>query len=389
MTGALNLTTPEREMPQRSIPAVYMRGGTSKGVFLDEAVLPPPGPERDALLLEIMGSPDPMQIDGMGGTVSSTSKVMAVSLSEREDADIDYLFAQVAIDDPVISYRGNCGNLTSAIGAYAIDEGLIPAVEPVTTFVLYNKNTDIRIRTHIPVVDGRAAVDGDHTIAGVPRPGAKIINEYLDPAGAVFGKLLPTGNVRDVVSTPEGDYEVSIVDAANPLVFIRAGDVGLEGGELPADVNARPDVLKRVEAIRGAVAVQLGLCERPEDAVTASPVIPIPSLVSAPADYRTVHGKELKASEVDLRARAFSLQRMHHAYPGTALICTSAAASIPGTIANEVAVNTGDQVRIGHPKGAAVGITKLDMDGDLPHVESVSITRTARRLMKGELFVRA
>ncbi len=376
-------------MPQRSIPAVYMRGGTSKGVFLDEALLPPPGDERDALLLEIIGSPDPMQIDGMGGTFSSTSKIMAVSLSERDDADIDYLFAQVAIDTPVVNYRGNCGNLTAAIGAYAIDEGLIPAVEPVTTFVLYNKNTNIRIRTHIPVVDGKAAVQGDHSIAGVPRPGAKIINEYLDPAGSVFGVLLPTGKVRETISTPDGEYEVSIVDAANPMVFIRAADVGLDGGELPADINAQPEVLARVERIRAAVAVQLGLCERPEDAVTATPVLPIPSLVSAPKDYTTVHGKQLKASDMDLRARAFSLQRMHHAYPGTALICTSAAASIPGSIANEVAVNTGDQVRIGHPKGVAVGITKMDLSGAEPHVESVSITRTARRLMKGEVFVRA
>ena len=377
-------------MPQRVIPAVYMRGGTSKGVYLDEALLPEPGPERDALLLEIMGSPDPMQIDGMGGTVSSTSKVMAVSRSARDDADVDYLFVQVGIDKPVVSYKGNCGNLTSAVGAYAIDEGLVDVVtEPVTTVMLYNKNTGVRIRAHVPVVDGRAAVQGDHVIAGVPTPGARIVNEYLDPAGAVFGKLLPTGNLRDVVAYEGGSIEVSIVDAANPLMFLRAEDLGLEGGELPDDVNARADVLDHVERIRGACAVMLGLCERAEDAATASPVIPFPSIVSAPARTMTAKGIELGAYDMDIRARAFSMQRMHHAYPGTAMICTAAAASMPGTIANEVARLTGDEVRIAHPKGIAVGIVDVSTEGELPEVRSVSITRTARRLMRGELYVRA
>lgn len=377
-------------MPQRSIPAVYMRGGTSKGVYLDEALLPPPGPERDALLLEIMGSPDPMQIDGMGGTVSSTSKVMAVSRSAREDADIDYLFVQVGIDKPVVSYKGNCGNLTSAVGAYAIDEGLVDEVtEPVTTVMLYNKNTGVRIRAHIPVVDGRAAVQGDHSIAGVPTPGAMILNEYLDPAGAVFGTLLPTGNLRDTIQYEGGEIEVSIVDAANPLMFLRARDLGLDGGELPDDINTRVDLLERIERIRGACAVMLGLCERPEDAATASPVIPFPAIVSPPARTMTAKGVELAEDEMDVRARAFSMQRMHHAYPGTAMICTAAAAAMPGTIANEVARLTGREVRIAHPKGIAVAATDVDTSGALPTVVSVSITRTARRLMRGELFVRA
>lgn len=376
-------------MPQRSIPAVYMRGGTSKGVYLDEALLPPPGPDRDALLLEIMGSPDPMQIDGMGGTVSSTSKVMAVSRSTRDDADIDYLFVQVGIDTPVVSYKGNCGNLTSAVGAYAIDEGLVDAVtEPVTTVMLYNKNTGVRIRAHVPVVGGRAAVQGDHRIAGVPTPGARIVNEYLDPGGSVFGALLPTGNLRDIIRYDGGEIEASIVDAANPLMFLRASDLGLHGGELPDDINTRADLLDQVEQIRGACAVMLGLCERPEDAATASPVIPFPAIVSPPAATVTAKGIELTADDMDLRARAFSMQRMHHAYPGTAMICTAAAAAIPGTIANEVTRLTGPEVRIAHPKGIAAGITDVDLSGPSPQVVSVSITRTARRLMRGELYVR-
>ena len=377
-------------MPQRSIPAVYMRGGTSKGVFLDAAQLPGPGPERDALLLEIMGSPDPMQIDGMGGTVSSTSKVMAVSRSARDDADIDYLFIQVGIDAPVVSYEGNCGNLTAAIGPYAIDEGLVSEVtEPITTVMLHNINTGVRIRAHVPVVDGRAAVQGDHVIAGVPNPGARIMNEYLDPAGAVLGSLLPTGNLRDVIRYPDGELEVSIVDAANPLMFLRASDLGLDGGELPGEINDRVDLLERVERIRGACAVMLGLCEHPEDAMTVSPVIPFPALVSPPATTVTAKGVEILADDMSIRARAFSMQRMHHAYPATAIICTAAAAVIPGTIANAVARLDGPEVRIAHPKGLAVGIVDMDLSVDPPALISVSTTRTARRLMRGELFVRA
>jgi len=377
-------------MPQRSIPAVYMRGGTSKGIFLDEGLLPAPGPERDALLLEIMGSPDPMQIDGMGGTVSSTSKVMAVSRSERDDADVDYLFIQVGIDRPVVSYRGNCGNLTAGVAAYAVDEGLVDDVNgPVATVVMFNKNTGVRVRAHVPIEDGRAAVQGDHLIAGVPTPGAMITNEYLDPAGAVFGKLLPTGQTLDLLEVDGRNIEMSVVDAANPLMFLRAGDVGLDGGELPEDINSRPEVLERIERIRGACAVRLGLCERPEDAAQSTPVLPFPVIVSPPADTRTADGEDSRAVDMTLRARAFSLQRMHHAYPGTALICTSAAAAIPGTIPNEVARLDGPEIRIAHPKGIAAAVTDIDLGGDGPRVISVSITRTARRLMRGELFVRS
>lgn len=379
-------------MPQLSIPAVYMRGGTSKGVFLQEELLPPPGEERDALFLEIIGSPDPMQIDGMGGTVSSTSKVMVISKSTRADCDIDYLFGQVAIDKPVVNYRGNCGNLTAAVGAYAIDEGLVENVqEPVTSLTLFNKNTGVRVRTHIPVANNRAAVQGDHQIAGVPRPGARIVNEYLDPAGSVFDTLLPTGKVRETIETPDGDVEVSIVDAANPVMFLAASTVGLDGDELPPAINQRADVLAHVERIRAACAVRLGLVDRAEDAASVSPVLPVPSLVSAAGGYTTAQGVELATSDMDLRARAFSLQKMHHAYPGTALICTSAAARVPGTIVNEVAAGAddGDEVRIAHPKGVAEGAVKMDLSGDDPHVVSVSITRTARRLMAGEIYYRA
>lgn len=378
-------------MPQRALPAVFMRGGTSKGVFLRESDLPAAGPERDALILELLGSPDPMQIDGLGGTFSSTSKVMAVSRSTRPGCDVDYLFAQGAVTRPVVDYRGNCGNLTSAVGVYAIDEGLVEELsEPVTTVVLYNKNTGVRVRAHIPVRRGRAAVQGDHRIAGVPRPGAKIINEYLDPAGSVLGALYPTGQPKESVETPEGAVDVSIVDVANPVAFVRAGDVGLLGDEVPAEVNAQPALLERLESIRAACAVRLGLAEHAGEAADVSPSLPMLALVSSPRAYRTSLGEDVDAHEMDVRARAMSMQQMHHAYPMTVLMCTAAAARLPGTVVSELATCHGEEVRIGHAKGVAAAAARLDpSSGAQPRIESVSVTRTARRLMAGEVYVRA
>lgn len=377
-------------MPQRSIPGVFLRGGTSKGIFVDKADLPAPGPERDALILELLGSPDPGQIDGMGGAISSTSKLMAVSRSDRPGVDIDYLFAQAAITQPVVDYRGNCGNLTSAIGVYAIDEGLVADVtEPVTTVELYNENTGLRVRAHIPVVDGRAAVQGDHAIAGVPRPGARIVTEYLDPAGSQFDRLYPTGSRQEALATGDGPIDVSIVDVSNLVVFLRAADVGLRGDERPDEVNADPALLARLEDIRSHAAALVGLVDDPSRATRRSPSLPMLALVAAPRDYTSAVGTEVAADDTDLCARAVTVQRMHHAYPMTVLTCTAAAARLPGTIPNEVTTHTGDgPVRIGHAKGIAEAAVTLDGDAADPHVAAVSVTRTARRLMAGELYYR-
>ena len=377
-------------MPQRSLPGVFMRGGTSKGLFVDKADLPPEGPARDALILELLGSPDPMQIDGMGGTFSSTSKVMAVSRSERPGVDVDYLFAQGAITRPVVDYRGNCGNLTSAIGVYAIDEGLIDEVtEPVTIVELYNENTGVRVRAHIPVVEGRAAVQGDHAIAGVPRPGAMIRNEFLDPSGSVFDRLYPTGVPRQRLEISEGSLEVSIVDVANPVVFLRASDLGLDGDERPELVNGDEHLLARLEDVRGHAAALLGLVDDPATAVDVSASLPMLAIVSGPRDYTTSLDTPVAGGEIDLCARAVTIQRMHHAYPMTVLSCTAAAARLPGTIPHELSTHEGTgPVRIGHAKGVAAADVQIDLGGEEPHVVSVGITRTARRLMAGELYYR-
>jgi len=378
-------------VPQRSIPAVYMRGGTSKGIFVRTEHLPAPGPERDAMILEMMGSPDAAQIDGMGGGMTSTSKLMAVKRSERPGVHVDYLFAQAAVREALVDYGANCGNLTSAIGVFAIDEGLIDAVtEPVTVVELYNENTNIRVRAHIPVVDGKAAVQGDHSIAGVPRPGAMIVNEYLDPAGSQFGVLYPTGEPLTVLETRVGSFEVSIIDVANTVVFLRAADLGL-GGDTSADVvNSDAELLARVEAIRGAAAVKLGLVERAEDAEKRSNMLPMVSIIAPPTSYMTPSGKRVDADDIDVSARAFTGQRMHHAYPMTVMTCTAAAARLPGTIPNEIArADDGGPVRVGHAKGIAEADVHIDQGVEGPRVASVSVTRTARRLMRGEVFYRS
>jgi 2-methylaconitate isomerase len=377
-------------VPQATIRGVFMRGGTSKGIFCALDQLPPPGSARDALILELLGSPDPNQLDGMGGGMSSTSKLMAVSRSERRGIDVDYLFAQVSVREPVVDYRGNCGNLTSAIGVYAIDEGLVDEVtEPVTVVELHNENTGIHVRAHVPVVDGRAAVQGDHAIAGVPRPGARIVNEYLDPAGSQFGVLFPTGEPRGLLTVDGDALEVSIVDVSNPVVHLRASDLGLEGHELPEQLNGDAALLHRLERIRGHAAVVLGLVDAPEEAVRRSASLPMLSIVSSPRSYTSASGTDVAAEDTDVCARAVTVQRVHHAYPMTVLTCTAAAARLPGTIVHDLArQDRPDEVRVGHAKGtAAAGIT-VELRADGPRVVSVSVTRTARRLMAGELYYR-
>lgn len=362
----------------RSLRVTLMRGGTSKGVFVRAGDLPGPGPGRDALLLDLMGTPDPMQIDGLGGTHSSTSKVMAVGPASEPDVDVDYLFAQVGIDTPVVDYAGNCGNLTAAVGHYAVDEGLVDAVEPLTTVRLRNLNTGVRVLAHVPVAEGRALSAGSQWIAGVPTPGAAIWNEYLDPAGSVFGTLFPTGVPRESVSVGSDRVDVSIVDVTHPVAFVWAADAGLAGDERPADLNARPELLARLEAIRGACAVRLGRVGRAEDAAADSATVPRLVLVARHA-----------GDDSELRVRGLSVGRVHHALPITSTLCTAAAAGLPGTLPHEAAGLDGvcERIRIGHPRGVVEGSVSLE-PGEPPTVRSVGIVRTARRLLDGTAYVR-
>lgn len=377
-------------MPQATFRGVLMRGGTSRGIFCDLEDLPPAGRQRDALILEVLGSPDPNQIDGLGGGISSTSKLMAVTTSQRAGIDIDYLFAQAAVREEVVDYRGNCGNLTAAIGAYAIDEGMVTPVEPTTIVELYNLNTGVHVQALVPVVGGRAAVQGDHRIAGVPRPGARVVNTYFEPAGAQFGALYPTGRPRDVLRVGEQRHEFSLIDVGNPVLFLRATDLGLDGSELPDAANSDPGLLDRLELIRGHAAMELGRVERPEDAVRLSASLPMISIVAERRSYTSATGEFVTAAETDLCARAVTLQRFHHAYPITVLMCTAAAARLPGTVVEELA-HVGDPhvVRIGHAKGMTSAELDIDLDRGDPLVRSVAVTRTVRRLMAGEIYHRS
>lgn len=372
---------------RQTLPVVMMRGGTSKGVFVHARDVPPPGPACDALFLDLMGSPDPMQIDGLGGTYSSTSKVVIVAPGATPDVDISYWFAQVGVDRAVVDWSGNCGNLTTAVAPFAIDEGLVPATEPVTVVRLRNENTDVRIIARVPVEDGRARVDGDLHVPGVPHPGAPISTEYLDPAGGVLGAALPTGSVCDQVRTPDGDLSVSLVDVTHPYAFVHAADLDLDlSAATPALINADAALLARLERVRASCTVYLGVATDLEAARANFPVVPRLVVVQTPIGV----GAEVTET-ADLLALATSMGKAHHALPMTGALCAAAAAAIPGTIPNLVrarAYERGGIVRIRHPKGVVVLTTDVDACAHPATVRSVGVVRTARRLLTGVASLR-
>jgi hypothetical protein len=353
-----------------------MRGGTSKGLFVRESDLPPPGPGRDSAILALLGSPDPAQIDGLGGATSSTSKLIAVSPSSDPDCDAEYLFAQAAVDRAFVDYGGNCGNLTSAVGPYAIEEGLVDPSSPVTVLTLLNRNTAKKVRVHIPVEDGRPLEQGDFAIAGVPGTGARIVIEFLDPGGSVLGAVLPTGRPVDKLQPEVGPpIEASLVDVGSPMAFIRASDVGVAAANHPP---ADGELMRRLEAVRSAAACAAGLVDNPADATLRSPALPRLAMVSPGHD------------DADLVASMLSMQRIHHAFAGTGLMCIAAAARLAGTIPNELCRPgpAGEAVRVGHPKGVAeVGVV---LGAGAPAgVDAVVVSRTARRLMAGVAYYNA
>ena len=343
-------------MTETAIKSTLMRGGTSKGVFVEAGDLPPSGRDRDRFILALLGSPDPMQIDGLGGTHSSTSKLMAVARSTEAGIDVDYLFAQISIDEAVVDYQGNCGNLTTAIAPFALAEGLVPPSLDLsgasTTVMLRNLNTGIRVRAQVPLANGCPAVEGDLEIAGVPGTGPAITTDYLDPGASVLDAVLPTGNATDKLDLGRyGRIEASIVDVTSPHAYVRAVDVDL--GDLD-----------QLERIRSACGALVGL---------ASPAIPRLVIAGPSGD-----------TSADIEAKAISMQRLHHAFPMTGALCTAAAAKLAGTIANEVAAHSDDRsIRLRHPKGVVA--VRAEVDGEL--VLSVGVTRTARRLFRGDAFV--
>lgn len=377
-------------MTKNKIPCMILRGGTSKGLFFLESDLPADAAARDAFLQRVMGSPDRRQIDGLGGATSVTSKVAIIAPSRRPDADVDYTFAQVSVDKPIVSYKGNCGNISSAVGPFAIEAGLVGAEGEMTPVRIYNTNTDKVILAEICTENGTVRYEGDYVIAGVPGSAAPVKLRFVDPAGTLGRGLLPTGNAVDTVDVPGlGKIDVSIVDAANPLVFVCAEDIGMDGGELPAQIDGDKALLERLEVIRGLAAMKLGLVGDYTRAPWESPGIPKMTIVSAPHDYTAAAGNTVEASQVDLVSRMMSMQKAHPTYAMTGAMCTAAAAVVPGCVVQRVLrPDTNTQcIRIGHADGIMdCGINYSAGEDGVPVVADTFGFRTANFLMEG--FVR-
>jgi probable AcnD-accessory protein PrpF len=382
--------------PQIKVPATYIRGGTSKGVFFRLNDLPAacqvPGEARDKLFLRVIGSPDPYaaQIDGMGGATSSTSKCVILSKASVPDHDVDYLYGQVSIDKPFVDWSGNCGNLSTAAGAFAIHAGLIdPARVPdtgVAVVRIWQANIQKTIIAHVPVTHGQVQETGDFELDGVTFPAAEIVLEFLDPSddGDEGGSMFPTGKLVDDLEVPGiGMLKATMISAGIPTVFVNAADIGYTGTELREQINADPEALKRFEAIRVAGALRMGLIKTPEEAATRQHTPKI-AFVAPPTSYVASSGKTIDASEVDLLVRALSMGKLHHAMMGTAAVAIGTAAAIPGTLVN-LAAGGGERtaVRFGHPSGTLrVGAEATQVNGDWT-VKKAIMSRSARILMEG------
>jgi probable AcnD-accessory protein PrpF len=382
--------------PQIRIPATYMRGGTSKGVFFRLQDLPEaarvPGKARDALLLRVIGSPDPYgkQIDGMGAATSSTSKVVILSRSERPGHDVDYLFGQVSIDQPFVDWSGNCGNLSAAVGPCAIHMGLIDAQRipgnGLCTLRIWQANIGKIIVAHVPVTDGQVQETGDFELDGVTFPAAEVQLEFLDPAdeGEEGGAMFPTGHLVDDLHVPGvGTFQATLINAGIPTIFLNARDIGYTGTELQAAINGDKAALARFEAIRAQGALKMGLIHQLSEAATRQHTPKI-AFVAPPASYTASSGRKIEASEVDLLVRALSMGQLHHAMMGTAAVAIGTAAAIPGTLVN-LAAGGGERpaVRFGHPSGTLrVGAEARRVDGQWV-VAKALMSRSARILMEG------
>lgn len=389
-------------LPQVKIPATYMRGGTSKGVFFRLQDLPEPcqvpGEARDKLFMRVIGSPDPYaaQIDGMGGATSSTSKCVILSKSSQPDHDVDYLYGQVSIDKAFVDWSGNCGNLSTAAGAFAIHAGLVdPARIPEngTCMVrIWQANIHKTIIAHVPVSNGQVQETGDFELDGVTFPAAEIVLEFLDPSddGEEGGSMFPTGNRVDDLEVPGiGTFKATMISAGIPTIFVNAADIGYQGTELREDINSDPEQLARFDRIRVAGALRMGLIKTPEDALTRQHTPKI-AFVSPPKSYTASSGKTVEAGEVDLLVRALSMGKLHHAMMGTCAVAIGAAAAVPGTLVN-LAAGGGElqAVRFGHPSGILrVGAQASQVDGSWVVTKAI-MSRSARILMEGWVRVPA
>jgi len=381
----------------QQLRCVIMRGGTSKAVFLKEGDLPADEAERTQTILTVFGSPDRRQIDGLGGADPLTSKLAIIGPPRPGDpralgTHLTYTFGQVEITHPEIDWLSLCGNISSAVGAYGVYEGYVTPQEPVTEVRVFNTNLNRVLTIEVPVKKGRPLEAGTYAVPGVPGTGARILVDFADTAGGATGALLPTGNVVDRLDVEgAGVFDVSLVDIGNAHVFVRARDLGLNGTETPSELDADKALRERLEKIRGAAAVRMGMIKDAARSREQSPATPILGIVSPPASYRNeINGEDVNGDEVDLVSRLMFMQQTHKTYAGTSTVCTGVAARLPGSLVHEVSrLQTRDAstVRIGHPAGVIETETRLDRVPGGWTVQRATLGRTARRIMEGYVFV--
>jgi len=381
--------------PQIKIPATYMRGGTSKGVFFKLADLPEasqvPGEVRDNLLLRVIGSPDPYgkQTDGMGGATSSTSKTVILSKSEQANHDVDYLFGQVAIDRPFVDWSGNCGNLTAAVGSFAISNGLVDSSRipdnGIAIVRIWQANIKKTIIAHVPISNGCVQETGDFQLDGVTFPAAEVKVEFVEPTS---NKLFPTGNLVDELEAPGiGTFKATMINAGIPTIFLNAEDIGYQGTELQTDINGDKKALEMFETIRAYGAIKMGLTDDIEQAKTRQHT-PKVAFVAAPQSYTSSSGKLIKATDIELNVRALSMGLLHHAMMGTAAVAIATASAIPGTLVN-LAAGGGqrDSLTFGHPSGTLKVGAKVAKENGEWQAKKVIMSRSARVLMEGKVCI--
>ncbi|MBU3002817.1 2-methylaconitate cis-trans isomerase PrpF [Paraglaciecola arctica] len=382
---------------QLAVPATYMRGGTSKGVFFCLNDLPEsaqqPGPSRDSLLLRVIGSPDPYgkQTDGMGGATSSTSKTVILSKSGHKDHDVDYLFGQVSIDKPFVDWSGNCGNLTAAVGSFAISNGLVDAKripkDGVCVVRIWQENISKTIIAHVPMTDGQVQETGDFELDGVTFPAAEVKVEFVEPVDGDEA-MFPSGNLVDDLHVPDiGDFKVTMINAGIPTIFLDASALGYSGTELQDAINGDDIALERFETIRAYGALKMGVIKHLDEATTSQHTPKI-AFVAPAAQYLTSSGKTINAQSINLSVRALSMGKLHHAMMGTAAVAIGTAAAIPGTLVNLAAGGEELQsVIFGHPSGTLKVGAQTQFENGMWKVNKVSMSRSARKLMKGEVFI--
>ncbi len=377
------------------LKCTIMRAGTSKGIFVNRNDLPQDPELRDRVAFALFGSPDVRQIDGLGGADPLTSKLAIIGASSRADADVDYTFGQVSIKSALVDYSGNCGNISSAVGPYAIEAGYVQPTSPVTRVRIHNTNTNKLIYAEVPVEEGSVVYTGDYAIDGVPGTGSRIMLDFHDAAGSSGRGILPTGRPLDHIDVRGfAGLAASIVDAANPCVFVKAGDLGLSGSESPREIDSNRELLDTLEEIRSVAAEMIGMVANRKDAVGICPAFPMVAFVGVPADYGSfTTGGRVSADSIDFVSRMMFMQTCHKTYPITGTICTGVAAVIGGTIVNDVAgraygSGTGPHtVRIGHPSGVVDVEVRVASRSGVLSLERAAVGRTARRLMDGIAYL--